>query len=121
MQVLPFAEDETIAQLEKNIVEAGSISRMLREGMNARDITERLLHGLGVSDPGFSMTPEYGPCEASELRDRMASAVATLGEEEVRSILEEQGKIEVTCEFCRDTYDFQEEEIMEMVKNSMDK
>ena len=121
VQVLPFAEDETIAQLEKNIVEAGSISRMLREGMNARDITERLLHGLGVSDPGFSMTPEYGPCEASELRDRMASAVATLGEEEVRSILEEQGKIEVTCEFCRDTYDFQEEEIMEMVKNSMDK
>lgn len=121
ISVLPFAEDETLSQLEKNILEAGSMTSMLRQGMNARDITERLLAGIGVSDPGFSLTPKYGPCEASELRDRMASAVATLGEKEVRSILEEQGKIEVTCEFCRDTYDFEEEEIMEMVRNSASK
>lgn len=29
---------------------------------------------------------------------RMIDAVASLGEEEVRSIAQEQGKIEVTCE-----------------------
>jgi molecular chaperone Hsp33 len=116
VQVLPFAEEETLSQLEKNIVEAGSVSSMLREGLSARDITEKILNGLGVSDTGFTLTPMYGPCEASALRDRMASAVATLGEEEVKSILEEQGKIEVTCEFCRDTYNFEEKEIMDMVR-----
>ena len=118
ISVLPFAEDETLTQLEKNIVGAGSVTRMLRQGMSAHDITQRLLEGLGCSDPGFELTPRYGPCDPGDLKDRMASAVATLGETEVLSILEEQGKIEVTCEFCRDTYDFEEEEIMAMVKAS---
>lgn len=116
VQVLPFAEEETLSQLEKNIIDAGSVSSMLRDGLSARDITGKILNGLGVSDTGFTLTPTYGPCEAAALRDRMASAVATLGEEEVKSILEEQGKIEVTCEFCRDTYNFEEGEIMAMVR-----
>ena len=118
IQVLPFAEEETLAVLEKNITSAGSVTSMLKKGMSARDITQRLLEGIGSSDPGFELTPKYGPCDAEALRGRMASAVATLGEEEVKSILEEQGKIEVTCEFCRDTYDFQEEEIMELVRQA---
>lgn len=37
----------------------------------------------------------YGPCEPEDLKQRMRSAVASLGEVEVRSILEEQGMIEV--------------------------
>jgi molecular chaperone Hsp33 len=42
----------------------------------------------------------------------MRSAVALLGEQEVRGIMAEQGKIEVTCEFCRQTYSFSEEEVL---------
>lgn len=38
----------------------------------------------------------YGPCEPDALRDRMLRAVASLGEAEVRSIIEEQGKVEVS-------------------------
>jgi molecular chaperone Hsp33 len=98
IQVLPFAEEETLSLLERNIMEAGSVTSMLMEGMSPRDITERLLRDIGVADQGFSIKPQYGPCEAQELRDRMASAVAALGEAEVQDILREQGKIEVTCE-----------------------
>lgn len=54
----------------------------------------------------------YGPCEPADLQDRMRSAVALLGEQEVRGIMEEQGKIEVTCEFCRQTYSFSEDEVL---------
>lgn len=98
IQVLPFAEDDVISQLEANLAKASSVTSMLREGASARDITERLLDGIGSSDPGFSLTPKYGPCDASALKDRMASAVAALGEAEVKDIIREQGKIEVTCE-----------------------
>lgn len=41
----------------------------------------------------------YGPCDPNDLKDRMASAVALLGKDEVQSIIQEQGKIEVTCEY----------------------
>lgn len=112
IQVLPFAEDETIAQLEENIAAAGSVTDMLNAGMGAGDITERLLRGLGGNDTGFQLQPRYGPCEPSDLQDRMRSAVALLGESEVRAIVAEQGKIEVMCEFCRETYAFEEEEVL---------
>ena len=44
-------------QLEANIAAAGTVTSMLQEGASARDITERLLAGLGVSDTGFTLTP----------------------------------------------------------------
>ena len=37
----------------------------------------------------------YGPCEAESLKGRMKRAVALLGEKEVQSIMEREGKIEV--------------------------
>jgi len=36
----------------------------------------------------------YGPCEAAALQERMKRAVALLGEDEVRTILETEGRIE---------------------------
>lgn len=54
----------------------------------------------------------FGPCEPADLQDRMKSAVALLGEQEVRSIVREQGKIEVRCEFCAETYSFDESEVL---------
>lgn len=41
----------------------------------------------------------------------MKQAVAALGEEEVARLVREEGKIEVTCQFCNDTYHFNESEI----------
>ena len=95
------------------------------------------------------MCARYGPCEAAALQERMKRAVALLGEDEVRTILETEGRIEarhlkqaltvwrlvpllvlgqgmgwvlhfladsmvaqVTCEFCKETYQFQEEEVL---------
>ncbi|KAL4448453.1 hypothetical protein ABPG75_005672 [Micractinium tetrahymenae] len=115
IQVLPFAEDETIAQLERNITAAGSMTDMLNSGMSAADITARLLDGLGGNDTGFQLTPRFGPCEPADLQDRMKSAVALLGEDEVRSIMREQGKIEVRCEFCAEAYSFDESEVLAVI------
>lgn len=118
ISVLPFAEEETIVQLEQNIASLGSVTSVLEQGANAKEITDKLLHGLGCGDEGFSLKPEYGPCDSDSLKNRMRSAVATLGEDAVRSILNEQGSVEVTCEFCKETFQFEEEEVMEAVKNS---
>ena len=57
IQVLPFAEDETIEALERNISAAGSVTDMLARGMGAADISKQLLKGLGGSDTGFQLTP----------------------------------------------------------------
>ncbi len=115
VQVLPFADDETLAALEANIAAAGPVTAMLAEGLGPREVTARLLEGLGAGDEGFSLEPSYGPCDAEELRERMRRAIATLGEGEARAILEEQGRVEMTCEFCRVTHALDEAEVMAAV------
>ncbi|XDD46532.1 Hsp33 family molecular chaperone HslO [Leptospira sp. WS39.C2] len=48
-------------------------------------------------------TPEF-LCDCS--RHKVADIIASLGEKEANSIIDEMGKIEITCEFCRTAYQF---------------
>lgn len=53
-------------------------------------------HALSCQPPRApSPAHSYGPCEPAGLQERMRSAVALLGEKEVREIIDQQGKIEV--------------------------
>lgn len=56
-QVLPFASEETLQLLERNIAACPSVTELLQRGESPRDIAERLLGGLGVSDGGPPIEP----------------------------------------------------------------
>jgi molecular chaperone Hsp33 len=114
VQVLPFCSDETLEQLEKNLSTMPSVTKMLQAGDTPRDITARILEGIGSAGEPLAVAPRYGPCEADALKVRMKRAVAALGPQEVKAIIEEQGKIEVTCELCNEAYQFSEEEVLEL-------
>ena len=43
--------------------------------------------------------------------EKIKNVISTLGKQEAFSILEEQGKIEMTCEFCREQYALDPEEV----------
>lgn len=68
----------------------------------AREILHRLFHeeDLRLFDP----RPVSFRCTCS--RERVANMLRLLGLDEVHSILDEQGKIEVDCEFCNRHYHF---------------
>ena len=50
-----------------------------------------------ASETGFS-------CSCT--RENVANMLRMLGDEEITSIIEEQGKIEVNCDFCNHLYTF---------------
>ena len=52
----------------------------------------------------FDPLPVCFRCSCS--RERVVNMLRSLGPDEVRSILEEQGKVKVACEFCNQKYDF---------------
>lgn len=96
LQILPFASEETLATLEKNISNCSSMTDMMHQGLDAHQITERLLVDIGSSSGPSSIVPSYGPCEASALKQRMKQAVVSLGPREIKSIIEEKGTVEVS-------------------------
>jgi molecular chaperone Hsp33 len=66
----------------------------------AREVIRRLFHEEDVRV--FESTPLAFRCSCS--RDRVTAMLRMLGRDEVHSIIEERGKVEVTCEFCRKRY-----------------
>ncbi|HKK05477.1 MAG TPA: Hsp33 family molecular chaperone HslO [Gammaproteobacteria bacterium] len=71
-------------------------------GLHAREIIHRLFHEEDVRV--FETEPVCFRCSCS--RERVANMLRTLGRDEVNDILDEQGSIEVTCEFCNQHYSF---------------
>ena len=67
---------------------------------------EEILHRLFNEDDVrlFEASPVYFRCRCS--RERVASMLQGLGEDETRSVLKERGDVEVRCDFCNRAYVF---------------
>jgi molecular chaperone Hsp33 len=69
------------------------------------DVEQRLLDMFGVDEVRvFSGHDVQFECRCS--RERVANVLRSLGVEEVRSVIAEQGTCTVTCEFCQKPYKF---------------
>lgn len=68
--------------------------------------TESLLHRLFHEETVRLFEPEPVSFRCGCSRSRIADMVKLLGESEIDSLLDEQGAIEVTCEFCNRLYRF---------------
>jgi molecular chaperone Hsp33 len=71
-------------------------------GLSAEEVIRRLFHEEDIRV--FESTPVHFHCSCS--RERVAGMLRMLGHEEVTSMLEELGNIEVDCEFCNRHYTF---------------
>ncbi len=68
--------------------------------LSAQDILHRLYHEEDLRL--FDSEPVSFRCSCS--RERIETMLRGLGYDEVRSVLEEQGAVSVSCEFCRQEY-----------------
>lgn len=127
IQMLPGSREGAVDALEEMIGKmeplTTSISRVTEEtpGLSQSGIVRRLM------DEIFSGIPEeYRPqileereirweCDCS--RERMARALATIGKEDMKEIIEEDGKAELQCHFCLKKYDFSRQELTEILEH----
>lgn len=79
-------------------------------GIGSAELVGATLQGLLAGRFGgqdlrvFKGAPVQFACRCSE--ERVAGVLKTLGPEEVRDVLREQGTVEVTCEFCHRPFRF---------------
>ena len=111
IQLLPGAPDEVIDAVEAGIKRAGSVTTMLEQGMTPEDILGQVLGSLGVV---FMETTEVAyKCYCS--RDRVTSALISLGKKELAEIAQDGKSFAVSCQFCDTVYEFTPEDIQSLL------
>ena len=112
VQLLPGAPDEVIDALEAGIQRSGAVTKMLEAGMTPEDILGQVCGSLGAV---FMETAEVSyKCYCS--RERVESALISLGRKELTEIMEEGKTFPVECQFCDEIYEFTPADIDELLK-----
>ena len=112
VQLLPGAPDEVIDKLEAGIQRAGAVTKMLEQGMTPEDILGQVCGELGVVF--METTPVSYKCYCS--RERVTSALISLGRKELEEIKNEGKTFPVECQFCDTVYEFTPEDIEKLLQ-----
>ena len=114
VQLLPGAPDDIIDKLEAGIQRAGTVTKMLEAGLTPEDMLGQVCGDLGVV---FLDTQEVEyKCYCT--RDRVESALISLGHKELQEIADEGKDFTVECQFCDTVYSFTPEQIRELIRSS---
>lgn len=114
VQLLPGADESAIQRLEESIARLGPVTDALHGGADAVQLLERVLEG---QEPELlERRPVAYKCYCS--RERVSRAIISMGKEEMQSLIEEQGGVELTCQFCDKVYRFTKEELQELLEEA---
>ena len=116
LQLLPGAPDELIDQIEDAVYRAGTITNLMREGLGPKEIILRVLDDMDVDF--LEEQPVSYKCYCS--RHRVESTLLSLGEKELREIIEEGEPISVGCQFCDVTYEFTPEDLESLLNQALE-
>lgn len=112
IQVMPDTEGEVIDKLEAKLNEVKSVTDMLEKGMTPEDILRYILGDMDVEI--LETIPTEYKCNCS--RERVSRAIASIGKKDLQEMIDEGRPIEVNCQFCGSHYNFDTEQLKELIQ-----
>ena len=112
VQLMPFAEEKTISQLEKNIAKVNSVTGLLEQGYTPETMLEYLLEDMDMTINDTIDASFYCNCS----KERVSRALISVGKKELKSMINDGKPIELNCHFCNTNYTFSVEEIKELYR-----
>ncbi|WP_274365922.1 Hsp33 family molecular chaperone HslO [Paenibacillus thermotolerans] len=110
IQLLPGLSDDEITEIERKLGAIPPVTSMLEKGATPESILEELAGPAGIASVE-KMDVRF-QCFCS--RERVDQTLVSLGKDELRSIIEEEGRAEVVCHFCNEKYEFNKTELEEI-------
>ena len=115
---MPDATEEDIGAVEQSIFKAGAMSKMLDQNLTLEEIAKKITGDENVEILEDSIVPEF-KCDCS--KEHMQNALMTIGKEELEDIIEKEGKAELVCHFCNKKYEFNKEELENILRSIEEK
>ena len=113
VQLLPGLTDAEITRLEQAIANMPTVTTLMAEGAAPEDLLKRVVgDDLVIHDT----MPLVFQCQCSE--EKVEQTLISLGEAELRGIIEEDGKAEVVCHFCNEAYAFGREKLEQLLEQA---
>ena len=111
IQLLPGAGEDIITKIEAGVARVGSVSHALEGGLDGEGLLRAVLSGFELEI--LETHPVEYRCYCS--RERVTRALISMGRGELTSLIEEQGRAELTCQFCDKVYRYSKEELEDIL------
>jgi len=114
IQLMPFPDESTVDLIERNAADLANISRYFERGLSNGEIMDIAMRDIPYD--AFDTLDVSYKCDCS--RKRMFKKMKSLGEDEIKTMLNEQeaeGKareLTAICSFCNTEYTFGENELI---------
>ena len=126
IQMLPDAAEGVVDALEKILGDMDPMTTIISRvkarsaGLSGRGLLQEILDEI-FKDMPEEFQPEIldtreikWECDCS--RERIEAALATIGSDDLREIIEEDGQAELQCHFCLKKYQFNKDELTEILE-----
>lgn len=115
IQLLPGADDGVIDAIERGSQELGPVTAaLMEEGVDSEVLLRRALGCFELEE--LARHEVSYKCYCS--RERVEKAIISLGAQELRDMIDEQGKADLTCQFCDEIYHFSRDQLEELLKQA---
>ncbi len=114
IQMMPYASEELISDLEQRLKDFSSITSFMDQGMSPEDMMNKLFAGYDI-EFAQTNTPHYR-CDCS--RERSYKAIASISRKDIEEMIADNEPIEVGCHFCNKKYHFSVDDLKEMLTHA---
>ncbi|NLW48055.1 MAG: Hsp33 family molecular chaperone HslO [Firmicutes bacterium] len=108
IQLMPGASEEQIEFLEGKLSQLPPVTTILGSGGSPSELINEVAGETGVKI--LEKIDIRYHCDCS--RERFLGPLLSLGHQELKGIIKEQGKIEVRCHFCNQLYHYDQSELI---------
>lgn len=112
VQLMPNTSEEIITELENKLKVLPSISEMLNVGLTPEEIVKNITDDAVI----IETVPIKFKCTCS--KERFQKGILSLGYEEIKAMIDEDGEADTMCHFCGNHYHFSKEELLELAEEA---
>ncbi|MBD0325624.1 MAG: Hsp33 family molecular chaperone HslO [Pyrinomonadaceae bacterium] len=113
IQIMPGADEKTVAALEASVSRTPQVTQMIREGASPADLLRRALGSLDFDLLDERSVSFSCPCSY----ERAVSIISSIDRAELEAMLREDGGAVMTCHFCNEIYRLDETALVQILNS----